>query len=353
MGSDERPPALIVLGAAADPPGDIAAAATAIVTPAQRRELDAIVATVARWHWRMTQQFVEAPAEVTALVRRLTVLVADDNALNRDVTQRMLELDGHRVMLAETGEEALHHLLDGEADVAFLDVNMPGMSGIEACRSYKSGLGSGARIPVIGLTADISERTRQDCLRAGMADVVGKPVTLEQLRGALAEAQTAQGDGPRPASATPGAEPEEPVVDEDRIAFVRQLFGEEKFSNHFLASFKRDVGRNLELLRQGVAARRGQRIGDALHAIKSSACTAGAKRLFRTVERLEHADRERDASGMEDRDPKGIPPILRRRGRLQTQPRISASWRVRRERSAKWRTEPCLGGANPASGVDR
>ena len=289
--ADERPPALIVLSAAAELSGDISAAATAIVTPSQHRELDGTVATVARWHWRVTQQFDAAPVEVTALIRRLTVLVADDNALNRDVTQRMLELDGHRVILAETGDEALHHLLDGEAEVAFLDVNMPGMSGIEACRSYKTGLGSGARVPVIGLTADISERTRQDCLRAGMEDVLGKPVTLEHLRGALADLQLAGGSVAASAAGTAtAAETDEPVVDESRIAFVRQLFGEEKFRNHFLASFKRDVGRNLELLRQGVASRRGQCIGDALHAIKSSACTAGAKRLFRTVERPERAE---------------------------------------------------------------
>jgi two-component system sensor histidine kinase RpfC len=298
--ADERPPALIVLSAAGELSGDISAAATAIVTPSQHRELDGIVATVARWHWRVTQQFDAAPVEVTALVRRLTVLVADDNALNLDVTQRMLELDGHRVILAETGDEALHHLLDGEAEVAFLDVNMPGMSGIEACRSYKTGLGSGARIPVIGLTADISERTRQDCLRAGMEDVLGKPVTLEHLRGALADLQLAGGSVAASAAGTAtAAETDEPVVDESRIAFVRELFGEEKFRNHFLASFKRDVGRNLELLRQGVASQRGQCIGDALHAIKSSACTAGAKRLFRTVERLERADHEGGATGAE------------------------------------------------------
>ena len=300
LADNERPPALIVLSAGADPPGEIAAAATAIVTPSQHRELDAIVATVARWHWRVTQQFEARPAEVTVLVRRLTVLVADDNALNRDVTQRMLELDGHRVILAETGEEALHHLLEGKAELAFLDVNMPGMSGIEACRSYKSGLGSGACVPVIGLTADISDRTRQDCLRAGMEDVLGKPVTLEHLRGALADAQLGAGIiAASDAGDAVAADSSEPVVDESRIAFVRELFGEEKFSNHFLASFKRDVGRNLELLRQGVASRRGQPIGDALHAIKSSACTAGAKRLFRTVERLEHAYHEGGGTGAE------------------------------------------------------
>ena len=171
---------------------------------------------------------------MTALVRRLTVLVADDNALNRDVTQRMLELDGHRVILAETGEEALHHLLEGEADVAFLDVNMPRMSGIEACRTYKTGLGSGARIPVIGLTADVSERTRQECLRAGMDEVVGKPVTLEQLRSVVADAQ----DAPRGARRFAGQKCRDGALgragcDDARIAFVRQLFGEEKFEQSF------------------------------------------------------------------------------------------------------------------------
>jgi two-component system sensor histidine kinase RpfC len=203
----------------------------------------------------------------------------------------MLEIEGHKVTLAETGEEALHHLLESQIDVAILDVNMPRLTGIEAARSYMSGLGSDARIPMIGLTADISARTREECLKAGMIDVLAKPVTLEQLHAALADAGHR---APAPLGAHPAADDEierdAPVADQERLDFLHQLFGAATFRNHFLASFRRDVSHNLRLVAEGIEARRAKPVRDALHAIKSSAGTAGARRLFLTAARLEKSD---------------------------------------------------------------
>jgi CheY-like chemotaxis protein/HPt (histidine-containing phosphotransfer) domain-containing protein len=257
--------------------------ATASAYGATDGGMAALIATVARWHRRLASPLEDQPpADAAAPANRpLAILVADDNALNREVTRRMLEVDGHTVTLAETGEEALRVLLDGDVEIALLDISMPGMSGIDVCRSYRTCLGGARPIPVIGVTAAIGEELRRNCLEAGMADVLGRPVTIEQLRAAIARYR--QMDGGPPASQPPPDEAggaDDAVVDVQRMQLLKDLFGEEKLHAQFLPSFKRDLGAGIERLRGAVREEAPDLIRDAIHAIKSSASTAGAKEVL-------------------------------------------------------------------------
>ncbi len=291
MTKTDRPPSLVLVETGGEAASDLAPLATAILRRRSQREVAAMVGTVARWHRRIAQHLADEPPSAIPLKRRLKILVADDNALNREVTSRMLELDGHSIVLAETGDEALQHMLDGEVELALLDVNMPGLSGIEACKTYRAGLGSGARIPVVGITADISAQTRKNCLKAGMAEVLAKPVTLDQLRQAVSAHLTAPAVDPGAGMAA-----ERPGLrdGEQRIAFLRELLGEEKFRDQFVPSFRRDVAHSLDLLREGVRNRRAKLIRDALHSLKSSASTAGASQLHNTAAAFEKRGRDVD-----------------------------------------------------------
>jgi two-component system sensor histidine kinase RpfC len=205
-------------------------------------------------------------------------------------------------LLAATGDEALDALLDGRADIALLDVNMPGMSGIDVCRAYRGGLGSGSRTPLLGLTADISEQTRAECLAAGMAQVLSKPVTFEQLRDALAryaagsaatgDARTAAGQGCLSAKAR---------VDEERVAALRDLFGEGGVRDDFLPSFERDLLASLDQLKRALGGGRPQPLREALHALKSSASTAGAQQIVDEVDRFQERGGPADFPAFEAR----------------------------------------------------
>jgi signal transduction histidine kinase/ActR/RegA family two-component response regulator len=117
----------------------------------------------------------------------LSVLVAEDNAVNQTIVAAMLRSLGHRATIAANGREALAGLAREDFDLVLMDCNMPELDGLEATRQLRAGV-SGARdpaIPVIALTANAMEGDREACLAAGMDSFVAKPVTIATLRHAI------------------------------------------------------------------------------------------------------------------------------------------------------------------------
>jgi len=118
-------------------------------------------------------------------LRPLEVLVAEDNPINQRVARGFLESLGHRVTLAGDGEAALDAVRNSRFDVVLMDVQMPGMDGIEATRQIRALDKGTASVPVLALTADVLARTRDEALEAGMDGFVTKPVSKAGLVEAL------------------------------------------------------------------------------------------------------------------------------------------------------------------------
>ncbi len=115
------------------------------------------------------------PIPLSAAPRR--VLVVDDNQMNRRVLGTILERAGHRVLLAKTGEEALDTLDAAGVDCVLMDLNMPGMSGMEAVKLHRmAALGRRPVVPIVALTADATSDAPQRCLEAGFDAFLLKPV---------------------------------------------------------------------------------------------------------------------------------------------------------------------------------
>jgi DNA-binding response OmpR family regulator len=107
------------------------------------------------------------------------VLIADDDAVVRDVVRRYLERDGLEVRVAGDGNEALRVLGSERIDVAVLDVMMPGPSGLSLCRTLRQG--GDYTVPVILLTALSEEDDRIAGLEAGADDYLTKPFSPREL----------------------------------------------------------------------------------------------------------------------------------------------------------------------------
>ncbi|MDX6316256.1 MAG: two-component system, OmpR family, response regulator PrrA [Streptomyces sp.] len=106
------------------------------------------------------------------------MLVADDDAAIRRSLERGLRLNGFSVLLADDGRGALAAHRDGTPDVVVLDVSMPGLSGIEVCRTLRD---VGDDVPVLMLSALDELADRVAGLQAGADDYLIKPFALQEL----------------------------------------------------------------------------------------------------------------------------------------------------------------------------
>jgi two-component system, OmpR family, KDP operon response regulator KdpE len=108
---------------------------------------------------------------------RANILIVDDEPQIRRVMRSTLSSQGYTVTEAKTGEEALDSIRKERPDLVLLDVNMPGMGGIEACREIRRS----SDAPIIILTVRKTERDKVLALDAGADDYVVKPFGMEEL----------------------------------------------------------------------------------------------------------------------------------------------------------------------------
>ena len=136
---------------------------------------------------------VVAPMAVSAHGEGLRLLVAEDNPTNRKLIARMLQRMGHRVYLVTNGQEAIDAVRTGDFDAVLMDVQMPVLDGLEACRRLRA---EGATVPVVALTAAVLREDRERCAAAGMDDLVSKPVSPADLQRVLARVTEKGSAGP-------------------------------------------------------------------------------------------------------------------------------------------------------------
>ncbi|WP_339913420.1 response regulator [uncultured Brevundimonas sp.] len=131
----------------------------------------------------------EATAEPTPH-ETLHVLVVDDNATNRFVVGKVLELFGCSHEAVNSGAAAVRRAAEGGLDLILMDIKMPGMDGMEATRAIRALEGPAARIPILALTANADPRDEVDYLAAGMNGVAQKPIQPDVLLNAIRRVMT-------------------------------------------------------------------------------------------------------------------------------------------------------------------
>jgi CheY-like chemotaxis protein/HPt (histidine-containing phosphotransfer) domain-containing protein len=228
----------------------------------------------------------------TSLTRRrppLRVLLAEDNSVNQVVASRILEQQGHRVVVVETGRAALTALEQTRFDVILMDVQMPDMDGLEATaaiRARETAAAGGAppsRIPILALTAHAMAGDAERCLAAGADAYLSKPINATTLVRTIEQLAPAGSGGEAPSSEVPL----DLTVTLGAVAGDRGLLGE------LAQVFAADCPRRVADLKDAVSARDAERIHRAAHAIKGAVATLGATRARELASQLEAAGRER------------------------------------------------------------
>ena len=124
----------------------------------------------------------EAPLAVSAAAcTQLRILLVEDNPANQKLATYVLQDRGHLVEIAGDGQEAIRLTEQNRYDVILMDVQMPGMDGLEATAAIRKREDGGSRVPIIAMTAHAMKGDRERCLAAGMDGYLSKPIDAHEM----------------------------------------------------------------------------------------------------------------------------------------------------------------------------
>ena len=110
-----------------------------------------------------------------------TVLAIEDNKVNMLLVSRVVEAEGYDLLRAEDGPEALEVLKETSPDLILLDVNIPGINGLDLARKIKDDAKL-STVPVVATTANVLVGDKERCLEAGCDEYLPKPLDIRRLR---------------------------------------------------------------------------------------------------------------------------------------------------------------------------
>ena len=221
------------------------------------------------------------------VVAALDILVVEDVELNREVVRGLLKRDGHRVWLAEEAGQGMLMCSQRRFDLLLLDVNLPGMSGVELCRQIRNTAGPNRDTRILALTASVQPALVQGFLEAGMQGVLAKPLTLQNLRKALVVEGVVMD--------TPNIDPD---LDQSLLDTHRQLLGEQKVQG-LLGVLREMITQHCTPLAEAIEARDYTEIVHLAHRLAGSSDSLGFCGLARVLRALEEAALARDSAEIE------------------------------------------------------
>jgi CheY-like chemotaxis protein len=197
------------------------------------------------------------------------VLLAEDNAVNRELAVALLRERGHRVAIATNGREAVEGWKKSAYDVVLMDVQMPELDGLAATRAIREQERSvGGHIPIIAMTAHALQGDRERCLEAGMDGYVSKPIRPEALYEAVESA------GPSGGAV-------------DAAALLARVNGNRKLLRQVARVFLGDSPKLLAAIRSAVRRRDAEKLRRAAHTLKGAVGNFAARRAYDAALRLE------------------------------------------------------------------
>jgi len=221
--------------------------------------------------------------------KKLRVLLAEDNTVNQFVARTILEKEGHEVVVAQHGKEALACVQSRRFDVVLMDVQMPEMDGLSATGAIRElEASTGGHLPIVGVTAHAMKGDRQRCLEAGMDGYLAKPVRPETLFAAIDDALEG-----RAVPVTATAPPAPPVV-LDEAALVALVGGDRSLLLQLAQLFAQDAPRRLVEMRRALDAADFNALVRAAHSLKGSAASVCGRSTAAGAQALESAARAAD-----------------------------------------------------------
>ncbi len=232
----------------------------------------------------------------------LTILLAEDNAVNQKVAVLILKRMGYQTDLANNGWEAITALENKHYDLVLMDVQMPIMDGLEATHEICKRWPRPERPCIVAMTANALPHHRQECIDAGMDYYISKPIILDDLASVLATCHLKYVHNPGnkmtdTPDEIPSAAPSSTALEENKTdtidhkvldELVTMMGGDASILDDLIGAYLDETPVLVERLAQAASTGNWTDINSAAHAIKSSSASLGAMALSETAKLLEH-----------------------------------------------------------------
>ena len=216
---------------------------------------------------------------------KLRVLIVDDVDANRRLAQALLRRFGHDSEVAASGLEAVEKTGADRYDVVLMDVQMPGVDGIEATRRIRERLGAAAP-RIIAVTANALPGDRERYLAAGMDAYLSKPIQLEALRAAIEHAGGSVAE-PAERSAEPAPAATAEAIDWRRMEGLKPFDADGSMVAGAIASFLADAPARIKAICAAHGANDAAGLASAAHALRGASANIGAARLQELCQAIE------------------------------------------------------------------
>lgn len=224
--------------------------------------------------------------------RRLSILLAEDNAVNQKLATKMLERMGHTVTVAGDGVKALQVLEKERFDLVLMDVQMPEMDGLEATRTQRRReKATGTHIPIIAMTAYAMKGDKEKCLESGMDGYISKPISAQELYEIIEQVLSA-----------PEKEPEKLTIRARTVgtlnkkAILERVGGDIDLFKEIVGLFLDSCPVLLTEIREAFQQGNPESVERAAHTLKGSVSNFGAESAVAAALTLERMGRSKDLS---------------------------------------------------------
>jgi PAS domain S-box-containing protein len=226
-------------------------------------------------------------------LRALELLLVEDNLINQKLAVKLLEKRGHTVHIANNGREAIDAVQRKRYDLILMDLQMPVMGGIEACKVIRSSEAGDQHVPIIAMTAHTLPRDRDLCREAGMDGFVTKPVRVEHLMAEIERVVHAGSPPPQPPTvSTAPAQISERVY--DSIATLERLGGDAELLAEVSQIYVTSAPNHLDTIASALERAETDAVYKEAHALKGATATFEAPRVYGAVAELEACGKRGD-----------------------------------------------------------
>lgn len=222
----------------------------------------------------------------------LSILVVDDDELNRRMMELLLKRDGYAVDFASNGQEALEAIKAKRYQIVLMDLQMPVMDGMEASRRIREWEGEKRYTYIVALTASYMPERGRELYEVGIDNYLAKPFDIEHLRNIL---QSGNEGGKRITSPKMAAIKPETVVEDQAVDFqigILRVGGSRDIYQELLQEFVDELPDKLEKLKFYWMDQDTDNLYRAAHNLKGVSANLGALQLSELAGRLEKQVKE-------------------------------------------------------------